>query len=122
LHLIHLLTVPVSFLRHCVSIFPLPKISKEGKPFPVPLAVATMSELIKSMKDDEEDDDDEDSKPTEVPLPNVKSEVLEKVIEFCEHHLVSPAWPKQRSNVAALSLTARLVLTPFSFLFEPFFL
>lgn len=69
-----------------------PKISKEGTPFPVPYAVATMSELIKSMKDDEEDDDDEDAKPTEVPLPNVKSEVLEKVIEFCKHHLVRLTW------------------------------
>ena len=47
-----------------------------------------MSELIKSMKDDEEDEEDEDSKPTEVPLPNVKSDVLEKVIEFCGHYLV----------------------------------
>ncbi|KAG7337594.1 Skp1 family, dimerization domain containing protein [Nitzschia inconspicua] len=65
-------------------------ISREGKAFPVPLAVATMSELIKSMKDDDEEDDDEDSKPTEVPLPNVKSEVLEKVIEFCQHHLEEP--------------------------------
>jgi broad-specificity NMP kinase len=64
----------------------LGKISKEGKAFTVPLDVATMSELIKSMKDEDEEDDD--SKPMQVPLPNVKSDVLEKVIEFCQHHLV----------------------------------
>ena len=50
-----------------------------------------MSELVKSMKDEDgEDDDDEDDKATEIPLPNVKSEVLKKVIEFCEHHLEEP--------------------------------
>lgn len=78
------LRLPTTNVLH---FFPL-KISKEGKAFSVPLAVATMSELIKSMKDEDDDEDDDDSKPTEVPLPNVKSEVLEKVIEFCQHHLV----------------------------------
>merc|ERR1719162_125419 len=53
------------------------------------------------MKEDEDDDDDDDDdddadkkvsagKTTEIPLPNVKSEVLKKVIEFCEHHLAEP--------------------------------
>jgi S-phase kinase-associated protein 1 len=68
-------------------------VSKEGESFTVPLAVATMSELVKSMKDedgDDDDDDDDDDKATEIPLPNVKSEVLKKVIEFCEHHLQEP--------------------------------
>ena len=27
---------------------------------------------------------------SEIPLPNVKSQVLHKVIEFCEHHLQEP--------------------------------
>jgi S-phase kinase-associated protein 1 len=34
-------------------------------------------------------DDDEES-TIEIPLPNVKSQVLQKVIEFCEHHLEQP--------------------------------
>mmetsp|Transcript_22021 Transcript_22021/g.62603 ORF Transcript_22021/g.62603 Transcript_22021/m.62603 type:complete len:171 (-) Transcript_22021:260-772(-) len=63
-------------------------ISKEGDSFPVPTAVANMSELVKTMMD-EDAEDDEDS-PTEIPLPNVKSQVLRKVIEFCEHHLQEP--------------------------------
>ena len=47
-----------------------------------------MSELVKSMMD--EDDDDEDATVAEIPLPNVKAQVLRKVIEFCEHHLSDP--------------------------------
>ena len=71
------------------------QISKEGDKFPVAMTVANMSELVKSMMDDNEDDDDDDDdenadKTTEIPLPNVKSEVLRKVIEFCEHHLAEP--------------------------------
>jgi len=76
----------------------------EGDKFPVTIGVANMSELVKSMmedKDEDEDDDDDDDeeegadkkpsgKVTEIPLPNVKSEVLKKVIEFCEHHLAEP--------------------------------
>jgi S-phase kinase-associated protein 1 len=49
--------------------------------------VANMSELVKTMMDE---DADEDDGPTEIPLPNVKAQVLRKVIEFCEHHLQEP--------------------------------
>mmetsp|Transcript_16986 Transcript_16986/g.37127 ORF Transcript_16986/g.37127 Transcript_16986/m.37127 type:complete len:187 (-) Transcript_16986:62-622(-) len=74
-------------------------ISNEGDKFPIPITVAQMSELVKSMMenndDEDEDDDDEEEeedtkKTTEIPLPNVKSDVLKKVIEFCEHHLAEP--------------------------------
>jgi len=61
-------------------------ISKEGDQFPVPRGVANMSELVKSMMDDDEDEDE----TKEIPLPNVKAQVLRKVIEFCEHHLEEP--------------------------------
>jgi S-phase kinase-associated protein 1 len=64
------------------------QISKEGDSFPVRLPVANMSELVKSMMD--ENGEDEDDGPTEIPLPNVKAQVLRKVIEFCEHHLEEP--------------------------------
>ena len=68
------------------------QISKEGDSFPVPTAVATMSELVKTMMDeDEEENDDQDGSSTpEIPLPNVKAQVLKKVIEFCDHHLAEP--------------------------------
>jgi S-phase kinase-associated protein 1 len=65
-----------------------PQVSQEGDSFTVPRSVANMSELVKSMMDDE--DGEEGDGPTEIPLPNVKAQVLKKVIEFCEHYLKEP--------------------------------
>ena len=83
-------------------------LSQEGDSFEVSVGVARMSELVKTMIDgtwdihllgypnwiirvcviviDEQDDDDNQ----EIPLPNVKSTVLSKVIEFCGHHYNNP--------------------------------
>jgi len=44
-----------------------------------------MSVLVKEMLSD----DDEEETP-EIPLPNVQKEILEKVIEFCTHHVNDP--------------------------------
>ena len=44
--------------------------------------------LISSLSLDAEEDDEDNT--VEIPLPNVKSEVLKKVIEFCEYHLKEP--------------------------------
>jgi len=49
--------------------------------------IATKSELVKTMIDEDEDDTDE---VQEVPLPNVKSSVLTKVIEFLKHDDAEP--------------------------------
>jgi len=57
-------------------------VSKEGDSYQVPIDVAKMSELVKTMLDDENDEGD----TQEIPLPNVKATVLAKVIEFCTHH------------------------------------
>jgi S-phase kinase-associated protein 1 len=35
-------------------------------------------------------DDEEEQTNVEFPLPNVKAQVLKKVLEFCEHHLTEP--------------------------------
>jgi len=59
------------------------QISKEGDVFDVPMAVAKMSKLVESTIDEEEEDEDEQY---EIPLPNVRAEVLSKVIEYCTHH------------------------------------
>lgn len=60
-------------------------ISREGDSFEVSVSVAKMSELVKSMMDDEGDED-----VSEIPLPNVKAAVLQKVIEFCTHYRSEP--------------------------------
>jgi len=66
------------------------KISKEGDSFDVPLAIAKMSSLVADTIDDGDDSDSDDSENEDciksVPLPNVSSEVLRKVIEFCKHY------------------------------------
>mmetsp|Transcript_12479 Transcript_12479/g.25921 ORF Transcript_12479/g.25921 Transcript_12479/m.25921 type:complete len:166 (-) Transcript_12479:423-920(-) len=60
-------------------------VSKEGESMDVPVPIAKMSELIKTMMDDEDDE-----AVTEVPLPNVQAKVLAKVVEFCRHHQKEP--------------------------------
>ena len=58
-------------------------ISIEGDEIEVDLETANMSVLIKSMIDDSGPDED-------IPLPNVKKNILEKVIEFCQHLKENP--------------------------------
>mmetsp|Transcript_16026 Transcript_16026/g.30495 ORF Transcript_16026/g.30495 Transcript_16026/m.30495 type:complete len:163 (+) Transcript_16026:94-582(+) len=58
--------------------------SKEGDSYEVSIEVAKMSKLVEETIGDVEDDDaDED---LEVPLPNVSTPVLEKVLEYCKHY------------------------------------
>ena len=61
-------------------------VSQEGESFDVPLSVGKMSELVKTMIDDEQDDEE----AQEIPLPNVKSAILAKVIEFAQHYKTEP--------------------------------
>jgi len=57
--------------------------SKEGVIFKVKLSIAKMSKLVGTTIDDDDDDTDEEQT---IPLPNVKSTVLSKVIEYCTHY------------------------------------
>ena len=59
-------------------------VSGEGESFDVPLSVAKMSELVKTMITEDQDDDD----VQEIPLPNVKSSILAKVIVFAQHYKI----------------------------------
>eukprot|EP00542_Grammatophora_oceanica_P012182 CAMPEP_0194032636 /NCGR_PEP_ID=MMETSP0009_2-20130614/5528_1 /TAXON_ID=210454 /ORGANISM="Grammatophora oceanica, Strain CCMP 410" /LENGTH=166 /DNA_ID=CAMNT_0038673137 /DNA_START=145 /DNA_END=645 /DNA_ORIENTATION=+ len=61
-------------------------VSKEGDSFDVNIDVAKMSELVKSMIED----GGEDEEVADFPLPNVKANILAKVIEFCAHHKEEP--------------------------------
>jgi S-phase kinase-associated protein 1 len=55
-------------------------ISQEGERFAVGRRVAHMSELVRTLTEDS-------GSSEEVPLMDVKSPVLAKVIEFCSHHV-----------------------------------
>jgi len=55
--------------------------SSDGKVFKVDKEIATKSQLINNMLEDVEESDNEN-----IPLPNVTGEILEKVLEYCEHH------------------------------------
>lgn len=48
--------------------------------------VAERSVLIKNMLGDLGNDDDDDDESFEVPIPNVRGSVLQKILEWCEHH------------------------------------
>lgn len=61
-------------------------VSQEGESFDVPLTVGKMSELVKTMIDDDQEEDE----AQEIPLPNVKSAILAKVIEFAQHYKTEP--------------------------------
>ncbi|KAI2512780.1 Skp1 family [Fragilaria crotonensis] len=60
-------------------------VSQEGVSFTVPVEVAKVSELVKSMIDDDAAED-----MSAISLPKVKATVLQKVIEFCKHHKEEP--------------------------------
>jgi len=59
-------------------------VSQEGESFDVALSVAKMSELVKTMIDEDQDEDE----AQDIPLPNVKSSILAKVIEFEQHSAI----------------------------------
>lgn len=61
-------------------------VSQEGEQFEVSLNIATMSELVKTMFDTEQLEDE----VQEMPLPNVKTSILSKVIEFLTHYKGEP--------------------------------
>ncbi len=58
--------------------------SQEGEIFAVSETVAKLSVVIKNLI--EEDQDEEDDEEKEIPLPNVKTPILAKVIDFCQHY------------------------------------
>lgn len=64
-------------------------VSKEGESFTLPISVAKLSKLVEMTIDDENEDEVQ-----EIPLPNVKSSILSKVIEYCTHYqTVEPMAP-----------------------------
>lgn len=60
-------------------------VSMDGDSFVVETSAILVSQLIKVMVDGSSGDD-----AKEIPLPNMRSNVLAKVVEFCNHHYVEP--------------------------------
>eukprot|EP00811_Abedinium_folium_P013790 NODE_22833_length_692_cov_5.842478.p1 GENE.NODE_22833_length_692_cov_5.842478~~NODE_22833_length_692_cov_5.842478.p1 ORF type:complete len:164 (+),score=56.10 NODE_22833_length_692_cov_5.842478:77-568(+) len=56
--------------------------SSQGEVFEMEADVACMSTLIKNMVEDGTDE--------EIPLPNVKTAILSKVIDYCKYHKDNP--------------------------------
>ena len=69
-------------------------VSVEGESFDVPLSVGKMSGLVQTMID--EDLDEEEAQ--EIPLPNVKSTILAKIIEFAQHYKIEPMSEIEKVN------------------------
>jgi S-phase kinase-associated protein 1 len=61
-------------------------VSQEGESYDVPMSFAKLSQLVKTMIDDDQDDEE----AQEIPLPNVKSAILAKIVEFCHHYHAEP--------------------------------
>lgn len=59
-------------------------VSQELEKFSLPRKIAFMSELVKTMAEG-------DKKESEIPLPNVKAEVLNKVVQYMKYHANKPA-------------------------------
>lgn len=81
-------------------------VSSQGDSFEVDGKVAMMSELVKTMIGGIEDEGGSNGSSggsggggQEIPLPNVKTEVLVKVIEYCKHHVDAPVAPIQKPLV-----------------------
>lgn len=60
-------------------------VSADGVKYEVLLSVAKQSTLLKNMLEDI-------GEVEEVPIPNAQSSVLQKVLEYCEHHKDDPPY------------------------------
>ena len=84
-------------------------VSKDGDRFEISYAAAMMSSLIETIlgeKNGDDSSDSDDEHEEEIPLPKLSSEVLRKVIDFCNHHqgtkMKSIAKPLKSTNMAEL--------------------
>jgi len=59
-------------------------VSQEEEKFPITRKVALQSELVKTMVEGDKDEKD-------IPLPNVKGNVLKRVVDYMNHHSDNPA-------------------------------
>ena len=62
--------------------------TEDGSKYEVSWEAAQLSEFIKTMviedESSDEDEDENEEKLQEIPVPNIKKDVLDKVMEFCQ--------------------------------------
>ncbi len=75
-------------------------VSQEQEKFPVTKRVAMMSELIRTIVES-------DASDREIPLPHVRSHILNKVIAYMRHHVDSP--PREIERPIKTNIMSELV-------------
>ena len=96
--------------------------SSQGEVFEVDEDVACMSQLVKNMVEDSGADE-------EIPLPNVKTAILSKVLDYCKLHKDAPPAeiqkPLKSANLAecgVIEWDVEFVEVEQEILFEPMFI
>uniref|UniRef100_A0A7C8Z233 SKP1-like protein n=1 Tax=Opuntia streptacantha TaxID=393608 RepID=A0A7C8Z233_OPUST len=85
--------------------------SSDGETFEVEEAVALESQTIKHMVED-------DCADSVIPLPNVSSKILAKVIEYCKKHVDSPKSEDRQVDVEIKNWDADFVKVDQATLFD----
>jgi len=68
--------------------------SSDGDTFDVDIEIAKQSATIKTMLEDLGMEDEDDV----IPLPNVNSAIMKRVVTWCTHHKDDPAPPEDDEN------------------------
>jgi len=76
--------------------------SCDEQKFDVPIEVIRMSETVKHMIEDTGGDQT-------IPLPNVTGKILEKVLEYCKHHVEHPTPPPSEEDAKKWEADKRLI-------------
>jgi S-phase kinase-associated protein 1 len=67
--------------------------SMEGAERTVPVLCAKQSKLAETMMTEDKEDDESQEIPQKIPLPMVKTDTLDRIIEYLGHHAEHPAAP-----------------------------
>ena len=81
-------------------------ISSDGEVFEIDGKIATLSGLLVDFVNEDEDGD----KDEPIPLANVTSDVMKKVIEWAEHHKDDPTQDKKEEEQRLDDITRPTVL------------
>ena len=81
-------------------------ISQEGESFDVPVEIGKLFEMVKSKIDENQGDEE----AQEISLPNVRSAVLAKVIEFALHYAEEPMLDIEKVSLLVVNVIEVVVI------------